>query len=390
MLPFLDESLPEHIRSLVGSLTRQLSTRETEVEALRRVLGDRRYAFLVGRGTDLMEEEAGWHPDMLYLTCVGLVIFIVLYALRQWIKGAQFREKVSARGAVAIVTGANSGIGKQLVRELNLRYVKVYMACRSVSHGQATVRELFSRYGCDMTRMIVRHCDLTDFGSIREFVEEFNRGTNKLDILINNAGVMFYPRFTKTTDGHELTWQTNFLGHFLLTELLLPKLERSEEGGRIVNVSSRAHLWADSVDPELVEAPGRFGVMVTYARSKLANVMHAVALTKRIRTNHSSSKVSANACHPGSVNTELIRNDFFRKYVKKVLAPLIWFILKTDQDGAQTPLFLALSKQIAGVSGKYYSDCKEEKVHALAEDEFACEILYNNSLEQCGLDQSAI
>lgn len=339
----------------------------------------------------MLEEEAGWLPDMLTLTCIALFIFVVMYALRQWIKGAQFTEKVSARGKVAIVTGANSGIGKQLVRELNMRYVKVYMACRSVARGNEAARELFSRYGCDMTRMCVRHCDLADFSSVRRFVEEFNKEEEKLDILINNAGIMAYPRYEKTVDGHELTWQCNHLSHFLLTELLLPKLERSEDGGRVVNLSSRLHLTADTVDPEVCDSAQHFSrLFKTYARSKLANVMHVVALTTRIRTHNSASKICANACHPGTVDTALVRSEWFQKYVKRIFAPIIWFLLKTPQDGAQTALYLALSKKVAGVSGRYFSDCKEAKVHRLAEDELACEILYNNSLEQCGIAQSNI
>lgn len=337
----------------------------------------------------MLEEESGWLPDLLTLTCIALFAFIVMYALRQWIKGAQFTEKVSARGKVAIVTGANSGIGKQLARELNMRYVKVYMACRSVARGNEAARALKTQYGCDMTRLCVRHCDLSDFASVRRFAEEFNKEENKLDILVNNAGIMGYPRFEKTVDGHELTWQSNHLGHFLLTELLLPALERSEDGGRVVNVSSKLHLNADTVDPEVCDSPKHFSRWVkTYARSKLANVMHCVALTKRIRTNNSASKLTANSCHPGTVDTSLVRLEWFQKYVKTIFAPIIWFVLKTELDGAQTPLYLALSKKVAGVSGKYFSDCKEAKMHPLAEDELACEILYNNSLEQCGLNRS--
>jgi len=101
---------------------------------------------------------------------------------------------------------------RQLVRELNLRYVKVYMLCRSAEKGRQTVRDLFGRYGCDMTRLEVLECDLTSFDSIRRCVAEFNAREEKLDILINNAGIMLYPRFEKTVDGHEMTWQSNYLG----------------------------------------------------------------------------------------------------------------------------------------------------------------------------------
>lgn len=156
------------------------------------------------------------------------------------------------------------------------------------------MRDLFGRYGCDMTRMVVLECDLASFDSIHRCVAEFSAQEEKLDILVNNAGVMLYPRFEKTVDGHEMTWQSNYLGgfggiegggsmggtdwmvvtgHFLLTELLLQKLEKSEDGGRIVNQSSALHLNADTVDMEVCDSKAHFGRwMITYARSKLGNV----------------------------------------------------------------------------------------------------------------------
>jgi len=322
----------------------------------------------------------------LTLTGLGIGAFLVFYILRQWIKGTKFTEKVNGRGKVAIVTGANSGIGKELVRELSLRYVKVYMLCRSVTKGKSAAQDLFSRYGCDITKMIVKYGDLADLASLRRFAVEFNSEEEKLDILINNAGIMLHPKFERTVDGHELTWQSNYLGHFLLTELLIPKLEKSQDGGRIINVSSSVHLTADKIDPDACDSPKEFSRwMKPYKRSKLANVMHAVALTKRIRTRDSTSKVTANSCHPGIVDTNLVRLPIFQNCVKNVFAPIIWFVLKNANDGAQTPLFLALSKKVSGISGKYFSECKEMPVHPLAEDENACGILYNSSLETCGL-----
>lgn len=320
---------------------------------------------------------------------MGIIVFIVIYVVRQYIKGKQFTEKVSAKGKVALVTGANSGIGRQLVRELNLRYTKVYMVCRDMEKGRQAARGLFSQYGCDATRMIVMEADLSSFDSIRKFVKEFNQKEEKLDVLINNAGIMFYPKFEKTSDGHEMTWQTNYLGHFLLTELLLPKLEKSADGGRIINVSSKLHRKAETVDMDICDSKKHFDRWIkTYARSKLASVMHSVALTKRIRSKDSGSKISANSCHPGVVDSSLVRIPFFTNVIKKVFSPFIWFVMKTEQDGAQTPLYLALSKKVNGISGKYFSDCELSTPHPLAFDENSCEVLYNQSIEACGLHHS--
>jgi len=229
---------------------------------------------------------------------------------------------------------------------------------------------------------------LTSFESIQHFVQDFNRTEPRLDILVNNAGVMLYPQYEKTVDGWETVFQSN-LGHFLLTELLLPKLEESPIGGRVVNVSSLVQRFADTVDLDVCNSRRHFDRwMKTYARSKLAQIMHAVALTKKIRDRNPASKVVINSCHPGTVDTNLPRTmPLFKRFLKPVFGPLIWFILKTDNDGAQTSLYLALSKQTGAVSGKYFSDCKEQQknVNPLATIPEKCEELYNASLEACGL-----
>lgn len=128
--------------------------------------------------------------------------------------------------------------------------------------------------------------------------------------------------------------------------------------------------------------------------------MHGVSLTKRIRSKNSASKLTINSCHPGTVDTDLIRIKFFQNVLKKVFKPFLWYFMKTDQDGAQTPLYLALSKKVSGISGKYFrfvyvfklpyllifcSDCSLASVHPLANDENSSEILYNSSIEACGL-----
>uniref|UniRef100_A0A914CW33 Uncharacterized protein n=1 Tax=Acrobeloides nanus TaxID=290746 RepID=A0A914CW33_9BILA len=260
----LDNSIPTYARTLIQILAQQQEILRKEHQVLKRVLGPK-YERALRKD---MEEDGD--SDLLSWTAFFMLLFFVLYVIRQWIKGARFTEKVKVNGKVAIVTGANCGIGKQIVRELVLRGAKVYIMCRNVELGKEAVRDLFSRYGCDSTRMIVKYGDLNDFDSIRRFVNEFNREEEVLDILINNAGVMFRPKFELTKDNHEVTWQSNHLGHFLLTELLLPKLRKSQ-GARIVIHSSKLHLNADTIDPDVVDSKKHWGRISSYNRSKLAN-----------------------------------------------------------------------------------------------------------------------
>ncbi|KAL3986282.1 short chain dehydrogenase family protein [Acanthocheilonema viteae] len=310
----------------------------------------------------------------------GVLTCASIYFLRRHLKGAQFTEHVGAKGKIALVTGASAGIGKQTALELNLRGATVYMLCRDRTKSQNARIEL-TKLGCDPTKLVLKDVDLASFATIRKFADEIKYEVDKIDILVNNAGIMFYPKFELTEDGNEITWQTNYLGHFLLTELLLPLIKKSANG-RIINVSSSLHKTADNVDTSIVNNKKHFNISMPYSRSKLAQVMHARELTRRLRTKDPGTTVTINAVHPGVCFTELMRYTIFsQKYIKYIISPLLWFFMKTDKDGAQTTLYVALSKNVEAISGRYFGECKEHTPSLYSLDDAKCNILYNQSLE---------
>uniref|UniRef100_A0AC35U7J8 Dehydrogenase/reductase SDR family member 13-like n=1 Tax=Rhabditophanes sp. KR3021 TaxID=114890 RepID=A0AC35U7J8_9BILA len=323
-----------------------------------------------------MEEESFSFIIMLIATSLTVA---GIFLLRTIMKGKQFTENTKATGKVIVITGANSGIGEQLARELNLRKGKVYMFCRNEDKAFEAKLNLV-KYGCDATRLIAVKCDLCDISSINNAVKEFEKMESVLDILVNNAGVMFIPKYELTTDKCETTWQANYLGHFVLTEKLLPLLEKSD-GGRIVNVSSLLHERCSELDVTKVNEKASFGTLASYNRSKLAQVMHARELTKRLRGANPSTKVTINSCHPGVVDTNLSRHTLMGyDFVKMIATPFTWLFMKTPQDGAQCSLFLALSTKVDGISGKYFSDCKEKtKINPLVFNDALCSELYDYS-----------
>lgn len=331
---------------------------------------------------DVSEEESDSFVTYVLVFVVGAA---AIFLIRRYFKGAQFNEHVSAKGMVAVVTGANSGIGLETVRGLNIAKAKVYMLCRNEERG-AEAKIKLAQMGCDATRLINQKCDLADFNSIRDCAKEILKEEPKIDILINNAGVMFYPKYEKTVDGHEMTWQSNHLGHFLLTELLMPALEKAPKA-RIVIVSSDLHRKSKALDLSTIDDKKKFGFFDPYNRSKLANVMHARGLTRRLHrlgVHH----VVANSLHPGVVNSNLPRSTpLLKTPIRQITAPFRWLFLKTDRDGAQTSLYLALSKKVDGVSGKYFAECKLASENPLALNDQACDDLYNYSLEQCGVSE---
>ncbi|GMS87460.1 hypothetical protein PENTCL1PPCAC_9635, partial [Pristionchus entomophagus] len=314
------------------------------------------------------------------LAVAGVGSALGLYLIRRHFKGGQFRERVSAKGKVAVVTGCNTGIGLETVRELNIRGAKVYMLCRSEERAREAQVQLVKK-GCDATRLIYVNCNLSNKDNVRYCAGLLKEREDHIDILVNNAG-LWLNGYQKTNDGHETTWQTNHLGPFLLTELLLPLVEKAE-AGRIVIVASALHRKSPAIDLETIDSEQGFGsAYIAYNKSKLANVMHARELSRRLRAKGNTT-VSVNSLHPGVIASELWRNFGAGFRIGQLLAG---FMLKSEKDGAQTSLYLALSSEVKGVSGCYFQDCARKPESQLALDDLACKQLYDYSLKAVGLD----
>lgn len=332
--------------------------------------------------------EASFIDALLIFEWKWIFLITFMFVLRYYFKGAQFKERVSAKNLIAVVTGCNCGIGKQIVRELNLRGAKVYMLCRNENRASKAVIELV-KLGCNAERLIVEIVDLSKFATIRAAAAKIEKEVDHIDVLINNAGVMMYPKFKLTDDGHEYVWQTNYLGHFLLTELLLPLLQAAPSS-RIINVSALAHRYADTLDLQTIDDREKWDSRQSYSKSKLAMVMHGSHLTKQLRALEASN-VTINSCHPGLCHTNLMRHTPLNKNpLNFITAPFRWFLLKTPKDGAQTPLYLALSKHVAGVSGMYFSECSPKEPLSLDDWSKKCEELYEYSLSACKLNDVVV
>uniref|UniRef100_A0A0K8U2X9 Retinol dehydrogenase 13 n=2 Tax=Bactrocera latifrons TaxID=174628 RepID=A0A0K8U2X9_BACLA len=248
-------------------------------------------------------------------TTVGFAFFI-----KDLMQGEKFVNPIRAEDKVVIVTGSNTGIGKETVRELANRGATIYMACRDMQKCEEARDEIVLE--THNKRIYCRKCDLASMDSIRKFVESFKKEQVKLDILINNAGVMRCPR-SLTKDGFEMQLGVNHMGHFLLTNLLLDLLKKSAPS-RIVTVSSLAHTRGEiniaDLNSDKSYDPGR-----AYNQSKLANILFTRELAKRLE----GTGVSANALHPGVVDTELFRHmGFFNSFFANVIQ-LFQLILQT-------------------------------------------------------------
>ncbi|MFH0518343.1 oxidoreductase [Streptomyces sp. M41] len=203
------------------------------------------------------------------------------------------------RGRVAVVTGANSGLGYVTARELARKGAQVVLACRSEARGAAARDRMSVEAEVPAARLRLTHLDLADLGSVRDFVGQFPY--DRLDLLVNNAGVMALPYGT-TVDGFETQFGVNHLGHFALTGRLLPAL-LGTPGARVVTVSSPLHALAD-VDLAELNGERRYRRWIAYARSKTANLLFTHELARRLAAREGVDVVAA-AAHPGYADTEL-------------------------------------------------------------------------------------
>ena len=243
-------------------------------------------------------------------------------------------------GRVAIVTGGNSGIGFETVKALAAKGATVIVACRSQQRGTAAVSTL--RDEISGGRFELLQLDLADQSSVRSFVAEFTKRFDRLDLLINNAGVMMPPERQQTKDGFELQFGTNHLGHFSLTMLLLDLLWVTQES-RIVNVSSSAQNFGKFDLEDLQWRKRRFDRMGSYGASKIANMLFTLELQRRL-TDAGVSTIAV-AAHPGWTATNLQQTSPLLRILNPIFGMQPW-------QGALPTLYAATAAEIE--SGAYY------------------------------------
>lgn len=269
---------------------------------------------------------------------------------------------------VAVVTGANGGVGREISRGLLSRGFRVVLAVRDLAKGEATTHTLG---GGEPMRL-----DLADLESVRACSAALLARHARIDLLVNNAGMHTAER-ALTPQGIETTFATNHLGHYLLTRLLLDRL-RASAPARVVHVASEAHRFArlDLDDPMRTR---RWSGVLAYTQSKLANVMFSHALARRLE----GTGVTSNAVHPGSVRTGWARGDgsgLFR-HVVAVASPF----LVSPEKGARTPLWVATDPALAGANGRYFVRGRERASSGASRDVEAQERLWALSASLVGL-----
>ena len=254
---------------------------------------------------------------------------------RKWTTG----DIPSQAGRIAIVTGANTGLGFQTARALAAKNATVILACRNQAKGQAAVRRIIEE--TPTARCETMPLDLSDLASVQRFAERFQAKYDGLDLLINNAGVMM-PPYAKTRDGFELQFGINHLGHFALTGRLLDRL-KAAAGSRVVTVSSNGHAIGDLDFDDLDWDKRRYARLTAYGDSKLANLTFTYELDRRLRA--SGIPVAAVAAHPGFARTELPRNFWFFRLLSPILA-------QSPRMGALPQLYAATAEAVE--SGQYF------------------------------------
>lgn len=268
---------------------------------------------------------------------------------------------------VCIVTGANSGIGKETAERLAGLGATVVMVCRNSKRGEKAIADIRTRSRSDLVELLL--ADFRSLEAVRTLAKEFSEKHDSLHVLVNNAGVARVMR-SVTVDGFETTFQVDYLSHFLLTNLLLEMLKQSAPS-RIINVSSVAH-YGGKLNLDDLQMKRGYGVMKSYSQAKLAQVLFTYELARRLE----GTGVTANCLHPGAVATNIWGSamgpfSFLGKISK--------LFLTSPEKGAETPVYLATSPEVEGVTGKYFEQKRDKRSSEDSYDVAMAEKLWNES-----------
>jgi NAD(P)-dependent dehydrogenase (short-subunit alcohol dehydrogenase family) len=279
-------------------------------------------------------------------------------------------------GKVALVTGGTSGIGKATAMALSAMGADVVVVGRDPERGERAAAEIRAQTG---GRVDLALADLSSQAEVRALAEEFKRRYDRLDVLVNNAGLVQSTR-TETVDGLEATFAINHLAPFLLTNLLLDMLRQSAPS-RVVTVSSEAERWGN-IDFDDLQSKKNYRGFPVYGMTKLANIMFTYELAERLK----GMGVAATCMHPGAVNTRFGTNN---RGPMTILFRAFKPFMRTPEQGADTVIWLASSPDVEGVSGRYYSDRKPIEPKKIANDTAARRRLWEESESLTGLGVTA-
>ncbi|WP_139921503.1 SDR family oxidoreductase [Hymenobacter sp. DG01] len=281
-------------------------------------------------------------------------------------------------GKTALVTGATSGIGLVTARELARQGARVILVGRDPDKAARALASVQLALGPEAP-VTVKCYDLSLLRNVRALAQELEHELSQLDILINNAGIM-PGRFALTKEGHELSWATNHLAPYALTNLLLPLLDAAGQA-RVVTVASMAH-WVGEIEPDrnVRNSPDKYSWLTAYADSKLANILFTNELAHRLDL----TGITANCLHPGLVDTGLMRPG-----TSPVMKALWWAarpLMVSPERGAQTTLYLAASPEVARVSGRYFAGGRPARTSERAQSRTEANRLWRISAEETGIE----
>ncbi|XP_053688974.1 retinol dehydrogenase 14 isoform X1 [Sabethes cyaneus] len=292
----------------------------------------------------------------------AIAIFISFYKYYLHLTCGRITSSRNMEGKTIIITGANSGIGKETARDLAKRGARVIMACRNMETAKQARDEIIAEHSS--ASLLLKHIDLSFLASVRQFAQDINATEAVIDVLIHNAGVAQGYNNKVTSDGLEFTMATNCYGPFLLTHLLIDLLKKSDQG-RIIFVSSKLYRFTrvrkdlSNINP--INYFSLFPVEL-YNLSKYVEIMFTQELARRLK----GTKVTANCLHPGVIDTGIWRNIPFP--VNLLFKP-IQMCFRTPEEGSRTTVFLAVSPDVESVSGKYFRGCKVNQLNRHVQNE---------------------
>ncbi|XP_037816887.1 retinol dehydrogenase 13 [Lucilia sericata] len=354
-------------------------------------------------------------PFQTWWPAIAALVVCIIVIIRTLMSGQRCPNDNQIKDQIVIITGGNTGIGYEIAKALAGRGGRIILACRNMQEGEKAARVIKRELGCTVivpvrpklpqddnsvntntttalatqtTKMNekffveVRYLDLRSFDSVHRFARNITREFERVDILINNAGVIFAPAHITTIDGFEQHLQVNYLSHFLLSHLLLGHLRKSANG-RIINVTAHAYAAGkmDFDDPLNV---GTWSVQYhardAFSHSKLAVLLATRWMARELK----ETSITVNCCTPGLVRgTSHLRNSPLMSSicVKLMTLPWMWLFMKNPYEGAQCAIRLATDPQLKQVTGEYFNDCEIAATIGLAQDKELAKKLYMQTIE---------